>query len=169
MSQSNLKIYQPTYPAPTAAFTSRDMDQVNYAIVHHAVTSLKTSPEEIDQMHRARGFIYIGYHLLVNTYGEVFAGRPLSAVPAAAQGYNADSVDICLIGNFQSDEPGYNGPPTHAQYQALIDALVYVHQQVPSIDKTVGHGDLMADACPGDIVKARLPSLKEQVYDILKG
>ena len=79
------------------------------------------------------------------------------------------SVDVCLIGDFQSDDHGYNGPPSKAQIDSLVEWLVYVHKQIPSITRTCGHGDLMDDACPGDVVKLMLPSIKSRVFAELHG
>src|ERR1700682_2532894 len=102
-------ILNPNLPAPTQPFTLRDMSKVTLAIVHHSVTTLRTTMAQIDAMHRARGFIFFGYHFGINLSGKIWEGRPLSSVPAAAEGFNTNSVDICLIGNFQSNDAGYNG------------------------------------------------------------
>lgn len=163
-----VEILDPHLPPPTQPFEDRDMSGVVYAIVHHSDTPLDTTVAAIDQGHRARGFIYVGYHFEITTDGKVYAGRPITAVPAAAEGFNTDSVDICLIGDFQSDDPGYNGPPSAQQIYALEQLLVQVHQQVPSITATKGHGELMPDDCPGDKVKLLLPAIKQYVYDQLQ-
>lgn len=159
---------QPPYPPTPQPYTDRDMSKVTYAIVHHSDTALSTTPLDIWNMHIARGFNGIGYHCLIDQAGIAYTGRPLAVVPAAAEGFNTDSVDVCLIGDFQSNDPGYNGPPSIGQIDTLVRWLVEVHRGIPSIIETVGHGDLMADDCPGNIVKAMLPNIRERLHAALR-
>jgi|ERR1022692_61637 hypothetical protein len=153
----------PGLPDPTEPYAPRSTNAVTLAIVHHSASPLTTTIQQIDAEHRARGFIYVGYHFTIDTNGNIDLGRPLWAIPAAAYGYNSNSVDICCIGNFQSDDPGYTGPPSDHQVAALTDLLIWCHHQVPTIDRTCGHGDLMADACPGNKLEELLPGIKQKI------
>lgn len=62
-------------------------------------------------MHRGlNGWSDVGYHYVIGngTFsgdGEVEAGRPPWARGAHARGGNADSIGICLVGNFDESAP----------------------------------------------------------------
>jgi|HubBroStandDraft_6_1064221.scaffolds.fasta_scaffold02059_9 N-acetylmuramoyl-L-alanine amidase len=158
-----MNIVQPAYPPLNGEPAYRDLSVVVDEIIHHSAGPTTQTVLDIDAFHRARGYVMIGYTLIIGADGTVYQGRPLEMVPAAAQGFNTISVDICLIGNFQPDDPGYTGMPTAAQIQSLKDASVYVHQKCPNIERTLGHRDLMSDACPGDLLYALIPSIRAYV------
>lgn len=99
----------------------------------------------IQRWHFERRFATIGYHLVISPSGRVFAGRPLNALGAHTKGFNTGSVGICLMGNFQFEQP------TSAALEALHDVRVELvpggatvplrgHKEHP------GHG---SSACPG--------------------
>lgn len=66
----------------------------------------------IDSWHRVRGFLRklipakamnklhksIGYHYLITKNGSILPGRDLSEIGSHAQGYNSNSIGICLSG-----------------------------------------------------------------------
>jgi hypothetical protein len=55
--------------------------------------------EAIRQDHiKNRGWDDIGYHILINSDGEVHKGRPLNAIGAHCENENYDSIGICLAG-----------------------------------------------------------------------
>ena len=117
----------------------------------------------------------IGYSWVIGEDGTVYQGRPLEMVPAAAEDDNTASVDVSLTGNFQSDDPGYTGPPTTAQIQSLKDLCVFAHQKIPTIARIIGHRDVaqmkgdpsVATACPGDKLYALLPEIRAYTHEKL--
>lgn len=56
--------------------------------------------ETIRRWHLERGFDDIGYHYVILESGTVQPGRDLERAGAHCQGYNSDSVGICLIGDY---------------------------------------------------------------------
>lgn len=82
----------------------------------------------IDGWHAARGFarsfqarralntelVAIGYHFVLDLDGTIYSGRAVSEVGAHAQGNNAASIGICMIGGAERD-----GRYTSAQWRAL--------------------------------------------------
>lgn len=74
--------------------------------------TLVTPVQEIDRWHRERGFVRqqawrdkqepsltsIGYHFVIYTRGAVAACRHVDEIGAHVQGYNADSLGVCLVG-----------------------------------------------------------------------
>jgi hypothetical protein len=159
-----MNVVQPNYPPPNGEPAYRDLSVVVEEIIHHTAGATTQTPLEIDAEHRARSFVMIGYHRLIGPDGTVYLGRPLEMVPSAAQGSNTISVDICLIGNFQPDDPGYTGPPTPEAIQALKECSLDVHQRCPNIERTLGHRDVNQDACPGDKLYALIPEITAFVH-----
>jgi N-acetyl-anhydromuramyl-L-alanine amidase AmpD len=166
-----MTVVQVNYPPPAFAMETRDLAVVTDFIIHHSAGALTQTPLDIDAEHRAEGWAMIGYHYVITPDGTTYQGRQLTDVPSAAYGRNTQSVDACLIGNFQSDDPGFTGPPTAAQVESIKNLSVYVHQHIPTIDRTIGHRDVAplyypddqgeySTACPGDEGEALLPEIK---------
>lgn len=163
---------------------------VERIFVHHTVVFPDYAPEEGDDVVRAicightrnRGFDDIGYNFLIDRYGTIYQGRAggiLQAVEGAhAQGFNAGSVGIALVGNFQEDQV----PPAAARALDTLSAWLtdlhgiaptghgemistggqstkYVEGTVVDLPNIVGHRDTaLNSSCPGD-----------NLYDIVRG
>jgi hypothetical protein len=87
----------------------------------------------------------IGYHFLVDPAGHIFQGRELTWQGAHADAENnVKNVGVCLIGNFDEEEPSR---AALASLRKLLDAL----RQQYSIPKSavLGHQDLKSTRCPG--------------------
>jgi hypothetical protein len=54
--------------------------------------------KEIDRWHKARGFVGIGYHFVIDKIGMTVEGRSLELNPAAQQGHNKHTIAICVHG-----------------------------------------------------------------------
>ena len=52
----------------------------------------------INQWHKDRGWICVGYHFFITKKGVVQRGRPIRAVGAHCKGHNLRSIGICLSG-----------------------------------------------------------------------
>lgn len=109
----------------------------------------------IDGWHRQRGFkrtdaarqkfnpllTSVGYHYVIYTNGAIATGRAESEVGAHAQGYNAKSLAICLVGTDQF---------TPEQWAALADLVRGLQKRYPDA-RVLGHRDFpqVAKSCPG--------------------
>jgi len=116
---------------------------VNYLVVHHT-ESHDVPATEIDQWHKNRGWLGIGYHFLIRADGSLEQGRPENVVGAHTLNYNSQAIGICLTGKFMESKP------TTAQMDALEELLTALrgrHQQAT----IVRHRDLQATSCPGDL------------------
>lgn len=150
---------------------------VNKIIIHHtASTSDLDDPETavraIYLYHSlTRGWGDIGYNYIVAPDGRVFEGRAGgdSVVGAHAAGYNAGSVGIAVLGNYQKD-------PLPKEAMQGLSGMVYqlaeLHDITPdgaspfrgkSIPNILGHRDVSATSCPGDYNYDYLPDLRELV------
>ena len=169
-----MNIVHVDYPAPNNEMTPRALSQISDAIVHHTAGPVSQTPLEIDAEHRNIGDAMIAYNAVITPDGTVYDGRPLDVVPAAAFGRNVQSVNVVLVGNFETGDPGFTGSPTAAQENSLLEYLKYIHRQLPSIVRTIGHRDVAtlfypndtadyATACPGSVLASMLPAIKAKV------
>ena len=171
-------VQDPHLPPPAFPMSPRELSIIDTLIIHHTAGPAGQTVAEIDQEHRNNGWAMIGYNFVIEQDGSQFNARPVDFVPAAAYGYNAKSVNIVLTGNFQSDDPGFTGPPSAAQIQSVKSLSLYVHHRYPSIIRTIGHRDVAtlfyptdtapyATACPGDQLYSQLPSINAYVRSVL--
>jgi len=129
-----------------------------YIVVHHSAT-LAGTLESIDAGQRGRGFTNgVAYHFVINngrSAGTVDGqiqptGRWINQLDgahtrvASHPEFNTDGIGICLVGNFDLQEP------TAAQMTSL-ELLVLALQNRYSVplDGIFGHGELKNTRCPG--------------------
>ena len=111
-------------------------------VIHHSA-SPDVPGSRIHQWHLDRGWIGIGYHLLVHQDGTVETGRQLDTVGAhAGPSVNGRSVGVCVLGNFE------NETMKEVQYKALVELIRWLRVKYGRIEVT-GHRDHMNTACPG--------------------
>jgi hypothetical protein len=73
-------------------------------IWHHSLSDYG-DVDIIRKWHIARGFSDIGYHIVITPAGEIQYGRPLGSAGAHSLWRNADSIGVCLVGDFRKYEP----------------------------------------------------------------
>ena len=159
-----------------------------YLIVHHSASSRdKTTLEQIDAWHKARGFpkskkgYFVGYHYVIFGDGIIRQTRSDDEVGAHAKeaGMNFKSIGVCLTGNFEEEDP------TIAQLDAL-HRIVTEKSKLYSIpiEKVISHHEIpFATACCGknlinwlnkyrgsaeSDVKTKLISLVEEILYLSK-
>lgn len=118
---------------------------ITYLVVHTSATpaSADIGAKEIDRWHRAKGWLGIGYHFVIRRDGTVETGRPVDRVGAHVQGYNKNSIGICMVGGV--DENGHDmGNYTPEQFVALFDLLTKLKADYPTADIR-GHRDFSPD------------------------
>ena len=123
---------------------------IKYITVHCADTkpTMDIGAEEIDQWHRQRGFLMIGYHFVIRRDGTLETGRPLDQPGAHVQGHNTGNVGVCLVGGMSSrGKPEQNFKAE--QYDALKALLKDLFEQYPNA-KLMGHRDFpgVTKQCP---------------------
>jgi len=94
----------------------RQRKRTKRIIIHHSL-SHDVSAETIKEWHLERGFSDCGYHFIVRYNGAIEHGRHFHLVGAHAKGRNADSVGICVTGDFTK------GHPTLWQYWGLKNLI----------------------------------------------
>lgn len=127
----------------------------SWITVHHSVSasssnSLSASLDTVrgiqrEHMNRSQPYGDIGYHFLIDRAGRIIEGRKLRWQGAHAGGANnRGNVGICLIGNFEVEEP------TRAAISAL-ERLVFELQSELGIPRrnVKPHLDWKETKCPG--------------------
>lgn len=162
---------QPTSPAQVLA------QAPTYIVVHHTATPNGTDYSEaaahalsrsIQSFHMdSNGWADTGQQLTISRGGYVMEGRN-STLPAVNAGdhvvgahvadYNSVAVGIENEGTYTSAEP------TSALWDSLVETVAWlcsVYGRPTSA--IVGHRDLNATACPGDVLYSMLPQLRDSV------
>jgi N-acetylmuramoyl-L-alanine amidase len=102
------------------------------------------SAKDIHAWHVERGWSGIGYHYVIDQYGDIEAGRPEYWVGAHVNGHNLHSIGICMIGVKHF---------TDAQWSALTSLIRDLKQRHNS-PAIMGHRDLdLKKSCPNFDVK----------------
>jgi N-acetylmuramoyl-L-alanine amidase len=172
-------------------------------VVHHTATDndygdAEAEVRSIYAYHAVtQGWGDIGYHLLIDSSGQVYEGRygrepddagrreivSENVVAGHALDYNYGSVGIALLGNFQTREPG------QAALGALVEALAFMAQRYgidpttsmsyvrargdgtalwrDRLDAISGHRDCIPTECPGNNVYPLLPTIRQRVEELL--
>lgn len=136
----------------------------NKIIVHHTGATVPDPQfEAINEWHRLRAFPisksgnYCGYHYVVEKDGTVRQAREDGEEGAHTIGQNFTSLGICLVGNFDTEEP------TEAQIRALGDLLIDKCKQYDiSILQIYPHRKFSAKSCFGsrlDVAWAQMVAL----------
>ena len=112
-----------------------------FAIVHHAEAS-NCTVEDIHKWHQENGWVGIGYSFFIKKDGTVYEGRPTGTIGAHTQGYNDNSIGICLEGNYEVEQI-----PT-IQGETLVALLVDLQSLYPNI-RIIKHKSVNQTQCPG--------------------
>ena len=115
---------------------------VDYLVVHCADTyaRMDIGAKEIDQWHRQKGWLKIGYHYVIRRDGRVEKGRNDDEVGAHTLGFNRNSLGICWVGG-KGDNNVAEDNSTKAQRDSLAATLHALKVDYPAA-KIVGHKDL---------------------------
>lgn len=165
------------WSARSPSCTISDMSGLDRATIHHTasssdfnttgLTDTKSKVRAIQNYHMdVNGWCDIGYHFLVDKYGNILSGRYRSG---DGPGYPRGAHDACNSNSFGFNCMGYfhtpyNQTPTSAMMTSLKNIIA---GKMPSgwgptgsgstycsgvTDKIIGHRQVYATACPGDIL-----------------
>ena len=144
--------------------------ETKFLVVHCSATQPKASFtwKTIDQMHRQRGWLGIGYHFVICTDGTIQRGRPVDSIGAHVSGHNSDSIGICLIGGVDSQSKPVDNF-TKEQKESLKQLLDYLRWEYKDEVSVCGHRDFpnVHKDCPCFDVKAWYHDIgaKYAIYD----
>ena len=140
---------------PTKDYPMRTHAEINRIIVHHTATPANVSVQRIAEFQvKNKDLPGITYHFCITAEGRVYQTQYLETVSAHAGTHSADSVGICLIGNFTST------PPPKAQLDATAPLLAQVASMLGlTTDQIFGYSELVVTGSPG----ATWPSWKRSL------
>lgn len=174
-----------------------DFGEVRAAYVHHTVSANDYTAEEapaivlsICRYHRnSQGWNDIGYNFVVDKFGTIWEGRAggidQAVIGAQAQGYNAQSTGVSVIGTHSSlpaGEPALDAIarlirwklPLHGQPTTGTTTVVsaggsanrYPRGREVELERVSGHRDTGTTECPGNALYAQLPDIRGRVGDV---
>ncbi len=154
---------------------------VEHVIIHHADTANFNDPvlemRSIYYFHAiTRGWGDIAYNYLVDFMGNVYEGRVggEGAVGCHAEGYNAGSCGICLMGRFFDD------PATPEMHNAIVWIASWAARNldptgaapfhdITSLPTICGHRDVNNTTCPGDDFYVQLDTVRTEARRVIRG
>jgi N-acetyl-anhydromuramyl-L-alanine amidase AmpD len=99
--------------------------------------------EQIDKLHRSKGWAGVGYHFVIYRDGTIHDGRDIGKTGAHTAGYNTGSIGICYIGGLDK-----NGKPKDTrtlQQKNSLYILVSKLMMMYGIKELKGHRDYSPD------------------------
>jgi len=175
----------PGYGDVQVAFVHHTVSANDYAAADSAGIVLSMAKYHRD----VNGWNDLGYNFVVDRYGQIFEGRAggidQAVIGAQAQGYNSHSTGIANIGTFtdvgQTDlaldalarliawKLPLHGAPVLGQIvltSAGGEDNRYKSGTPVTLQRISGHRDGDATACPGDMLYAQLPALRQRAAGI---
>lgn len=133
------------------------MAKITHIVLHYSATyeDQNFTVNDIDRMHRARGWRMVGYHWIIRRDGVVEKGRPENMRGAHVGGQNTGKIGICAIGGLNRSTGPNVGVDnrTDAQITAQIRLIQECLARYPGAE-VVGHKGLAATQCPGFDVRS---------------
>ena len=124
--------------------------RVTALVLHHTTGTYAghQTVRSIQSFHQGpqRGWADIGYNWLVAPDGTVFEGRGWGMQGAHARGHNASSIGVAYIGDGRQ-------PVSDAAKFAILRVAAEADRRFGGL-RRVGHRDVGATACPGDVLYA---------------
>ncbi|MFA7169649.1 MAG: N-acetylmuramoyl-L-alanine amidase [Candidatus Paceibacterota bacterium] len=123
------------------------------------------------------GFGDIGYNYLIDPNGNIYEGRKggNGVIGGHASGFNSGSVGISIIGNYQDGTAGQTNTSLDTKVATALAKLIgwiaanngmnldtSSNFYGKTIDGMVGHKDVAATLCPGNIIYSELSSIQTQ-------
>ncbi len=163
----------------TYRWPQRYSNEIKKLVVHH--TALRVRGDERSAVERVRalyeyhannrGWGDIGYHYLIDENGQIYEGRAGGKYVVGGHVYcgNVETIGVVLMGNFEEEKP------TQEQMKALQWLLDDLSKEYDldlrrnttfhgvSLPPVVGHGTLIATACPGYYIRETLDQVRRNV------
>lgn len=139
---------------------TKPRERTDFIVIHCSATGAKADigAKDIDKWHRAKGWACIGYHYVIRRNGTVEEGRDEKVIGAHVEGWNANSLGICMVGGVDANDISKaENNFTKEQFASLKQLLLDLKKRYPSA-KIQGHRDFpdVKKACPSFDVAAWL-------------
>ena len=127
--------------------------ETNYIVIHYTLTkpNANINIRTVDEWHRKRGMLKVGYHFFIRREGLIEVGRGVNDIGSHTKENDLDSVSVCLAGGLNTR--GITAPDyTEGQMESLFVLAMTLKHMYPDAE-VVGHRDLSATECPSFNVK----------------
>jgi len=127
--------------------------ETNYIVIHSTQTkpNANINIRTVDEWHRKRGMLKVGYHFLIRREGLIEVGRGPNDIGAHTKDHDSDSVSVCMAGGLNTR--GITAPDyTEGQLESLFVLVMTLKHMYPDAE-VVGHRDLSKTECPSFDVK----------------
>lgn len=126
---------------------------INLIVVHCTASRCdrRLTPDDLDRLHRQRGFKGCGYHFYITHEGVIIPMRPLDCIGAHVRGFNARSIGIAYEGGLQPDGSAADTrtPEQREALRFLIRQLLVLYPK----STVCGHRDLSPDLNRNGVVE----------------
>ena len=127
--------------------------ETNYIVIHSTQTkpNADISIRNVDEWHRKRGLLKVGYHFFIKRDGIIEVGRNPNEIGAHIKEQDSTSISVCIAGGLNTRgvvAPDYVKEQIESLF-VLIRTLKYMYSNA----KVVGHRDLCETECPSFDVK----------------
>lgn len=95
----------------------------DFIVVREVNDICPCTADEIDRVHRRRGWLRIGYHFIITSEGEIQKGREIEQAGAHSRGFNDCSIGIGVCKGF-----------TEAQDSSLLSLVTLLTMKYPRIE-----------------------------------
>jgi len=133
---------------PARSHTALRADRVTMFVLHHTTGTYAShaTVRSIQAFHQGpeRKWADVGYNFLIAPTGEIFEGRGWGYAGAHARGHNSASIGVAYIGDGSKSVP-------EAAKRSILLLAAEADRRFGKL-KRVGHRDVGATACPGDVL-----------------
>jgi len=133
---------------PARSHTTLHPDRVTMLVLHHTtgIYASHATVRSIQAFHQGpeRKWADVGYNFLVAPTGEIFEGRGWGYAGAHARGHNSASIGVAYIGDGSKSVP-------EAAKRSILLLAAEADRRFGKL-RRVGHRDVGATACPGDVL-----------------
>ncbi len=123
--------------------------KIDYLVVHCSDTEAGAdyTVADIDRWHIERDWKGVGYHYVIRLSGAIENGRREDRIGAHVEGYNHNSIGVCLVGGKRLGAPA--NTYTSDQFTSLRTILTALLGRYPGA-QVLGHHDFPSTkkACP---------------------
>jgi hypothetical protein len=149
---------------PTKKYPMRTHADIKRIIIHHTATPATVTVNRIaDFQVKNRDLPGIAYHFCVTTDGKIYQTQYLETIASHAGRESANSVGVCLIGNFTSTPP----PKAQQEATAVLLAQLAAHLGL-DVDQIVGYSEIVTTGSPGATWPQWKRPLRRQVARLMK-
>lgn len=151
-------------PRGAGIYETRPIGQIKRIVIHHSASAATTTAAQMANWHVQKGWPGIAYDFVVLPSGEIQYTKDHTLIGYGVSYENADTVHICLPGDFTST------PPPAAQLAATRTLIDNYCLAMGAVYPVVGHRDIAHDGsvCPGDTWagwKGQLVGMPDQPAD----